>query len=319
MPSPQVLQSELVACHRASRDGRVFVRELEPAPYVAVGRDFYGRAAIMLDPLPGAVAFRTPSVEFLPTAHLDFDKASVGLTDCTLVLYDETGLGGVLRELIPVLIWGLYDSRVQGGMPAALAYAQVLAMMLRSEANRASPETVQGLWAELLLIAYSSDPELLIDAWHEDPDEIYDFAVANERLEVKSARGAHRRHHFSSSQLPTRAGLDLTVASVLVQRVAGGATLWDLLQRLGARVPLAAEAAAMRKTLAVVPISALAERSYDGVSASASAAFFAGRDVPAVTLPRDVLAASWTADLANARVIRNPSGGLASAVQQISP
>jgi hypothetical protein len=273
----------------------------------------------MLDPLPGAVAFRTPSVEFLPTAHLDFDHASVGLTDCTLVLYDEAGLGGVLRELIPVLIWGLYDSRAHGGAATASAYAQVLAMMLRNEGDSASPETVQGLWAELLLIAYSSNPELLIDAWHEDPDDLYDFALAHQRLEVKSARGAHRRHHFSSSQLPPRTGLDLTVASVLVQRVAGGATLWDLLQRLGTRVPPAAEAAAIQKTLAVVPISALAERSYDAVSASASAAFFAGGDVPAVSLPRDVLAASWTADLANARVVRKASVGLASAVQQVSP
>ena len=38
-----------------------------------------------------------------------------------------------------------------------------------------------------------------------------DFALGNERVEVKSARGAHRRHEFSSSQLPPRAGLDLTV------------------------------------------------------------------------------------------------------------
>ena len=256
MPSPQVIQSELATCPRASRDGRVFVRALEHAPYVAIGRDFHGRAAIMLEQLPGGVAFRTPSVEFLPTVHLEFDQASVGLTDCLLVLYDETGLGGVLQAM-PVLIWGLYDSRAQGGLPAALAYAQVLAMMLRSEAERVSPDAVQGLWAELLLIAYSSDPELLIGAWHEDPDEVYDFALANERLEVKSARGAYRRHHFSSSQLPARAGIELTVASVLVQRVAGGATLWDLLQQLRARVRTSAHVVAMRKTLAVVPISSL--------------------------------------------------------------
>ena len=81
---------------------------------------------------------------------------------------------------------------------------------------------------------------------------------------------------------------------------------------------MAAEAAAMRKTLAVVPISALAERSYDSVSASASAAFFAGLDVPTMILPRDVLEASWTADLANAPMIRKPSGALTSAVQQVS-
>lgn len=293
------------------------MRQLDPVPYVAVGRDSLGRAAIMLDPLPGATAFRTPSVEFLPTAHLEFDHASVGLTDCTLLIYDEAGLGGVLRNLIPVLMWGLHDSRNRGGNSAAVAYAQVLSMMLRSEADSVSPETVQGLWAELVLIAYSGDPELLIQSWHEDPDEIYDFALAHERLEVKSARGAHRRHHFSSSQLPARAGIDLLVASVLTQRVAGGATLWDLLQRLSARVSTVAVEAAMRKVLAVAPLSALTERSYDASSASASAVFFAGDDVPAVTLPTDVLAASWTADLANTQPVRKPTSRLAAAVRQV--
>ena len=212
--------------------------QLDPVPYVAVGRDFSGRAAIMLDPLPGATAFRTPSVEFLPTAHLEFDHASVGLTDCTLLLYDETGLGGVLHAPDPRADVGpLRFAHPQAELPRQLAYAQVLSMMLRREAESVSPETVQGLWAELLLIAYSTDPDLLIQSrGTRTLTRVYDFAFAHERLEVKSARGAYRRHHFSSSQLPARAGIDLTVASVLTQRVAGGATLWDLLQRLSARV-----------------------------------------------------------------------------------
>ena len=236
-----------------------------------------------------------------------------------MILNDESGIGGVLRELMPVLALGLRDSRLRGGDTAAVAYAQVLARMLRTEGDTASNEVVQGVWAELVLIAHSTQPDIMVAAWHEDPDDIYDFALANERLEVKSARGAHRRHRFSSSQLPSRPGVELTVVSVLVQRVAGGSTLWDLLQLLGSRVNASVHAEAMRKTLAVVPLSALVELAYDSVSASATAAFFAGRDVPAISLPRDVLSASWTADLANTRGLGQVSGGLASAAVQMSP
>lgn len=271
----------------------------------------------MLEPLPGAPAFRTTSVEFLPTASLKFDEGTVGREDCLLVIYDEAGLGGVLRELMPPLIWGLHLSRVQGGEPGATAYARVLATMLTREGGAATAEVVQGLWAEMLLIAQSSDPELLIDAWHEDPDEIYDFSFGAQRLEVKSARGAHRRHRFSSSQLPPRTGLELTVVSVLTQRVAGGQTLWDLHKHIASRVSPAHGAAALGKTLAVVPISALTERAYDSVSASASALFYGGADVPTLHLTQGVLAASWTADLANT----NPSlphGELGKAAIQVS-
>ena len=45
---------------------------------------------------------------------------------------------------------------------------------------------IQGLWAELLVIERSLDPQILINAWHSIPSSKYDFTLGRDKIEVKS-------------------------------------------------------------------------------------------------------------------------------------
>lgn len=56
-------------------------------------------------------------------------------------------------------------------------------------------KSLQGLWAELFLISQACQPAILVDAWHTAPEDSYDFAVDNQRIEVKSFSGQICQHH----------------------------------------------------------------------------------------------------------------------------
>jgi len=62
-------------------------------------------------------------------------------------------------------------------------------------------KTIQGLWAELILIEQSKNPETLINYWHNIPEEKFDFNADSEKIEVKSSSNLERIHVFSAEQL----------------------------------------------------------------------------------------------------------------------
>ena len=91
-----------------------------------------------------------------------------------------------------------------------------------------SREVVRGLWAELLVIERCSDPEYLIKAWHEQPEDRYDFNDSVDKLEVKSTTGDYRSHIFSLEQLSPNDNADLLIASVFVNSTGIGKSIFDI-------------------------------------------------------------------------------------------
>lgn len=86
-----------------------------------------------------------------------------------------------------------------------------------------------GLWAELLLIARSTDPSRMLRAWHADATDRHDFAEGNERLEVKATTGDARIHDFSLDQLVSpRDEFLVTVASMALSRQEVGTSIGEL-------------------------------------------------------------------------------------------
>lgn len=96
--------------------------------------------------------------------------------------------------------------------------------------------SVQGLWAELLLIAESSDPHLLVRSWHGTPEAKYDFSSEKQCVEVKSTSGQVRIHNFSLEQLNPSAGTTALVVSLFVERSAEGLTVLDLMERIRVQI-----------------------------------------------------------------------------------
>jgi hypothetical protein len=122
-----------------------------------------------------------------------------------------------------------------GGLDRAVDRLVTLFLALRRPASR----SVEGLWGEVLVIALSRDPDLLLAAWHSDPLEKYDFVAGLGRLEIKTAIGARREHHFSLEQLLTPESVRLAVVSILANPTPSGASVADLvsLVETRARVP----------------------------------------------------------------------------------
>ena len=92
--------------------------------------------------------------------------------------------------------------------------------------------TIHGLWAELFVILSASNPALMIDAWHSQSMEHFDFSRGSERLEVKSSSMRSREHMFSFEQVYPPSGASVLIASVHVEEQTNGRSLGYLWNRV---------------------------------------------------------------------------------------
>jgi len=97
-------------------------------------------------------------------------------------------------------------------------------------------KTIQGLFGELLIINHSNFPNYHLKAWHVDQKSIYDFDDGKECLEVKTTTSPKRIHSFSQEQLANRKGRTIYVASVLLQRIDMGHSIFELLSEVKERI-----------------------------------------------------------------------------------
>ena len=98
---------------------------------------------------------------------------------------------------------------------------------------------IQGLWAELFVILSASDPAMMIDAWHIQSVEHFDFSRGNERLEVKSSSNRSREHMFSFEQVYPPSGASVLIASVNVEEQTNGRSLGHLWDKVADAAPSA--------------------------------------------------------------------------------
>lgn len=136
-----------------------------------------------------------------------------------------------IRAVTPVVL-NIQFSSSQAEVAQAISSLAELFRLLTMPPRK----TIQGLWAELFIIVQSSDPAQLIRSWHAVPEDRYDFCAGAQRIEVKSAMGRLRCHHFSLEQLRPPLGTTVLVASLFVEHAAGGDTVFDLVEQLRPRI-----------------------------------------------------------------------------------
>lgn len=190
--------------------------------------------------------------------------------------------------------------------------------------TRPSRGTVQGLWAELFLIARAPEVAPLVKSWHVEPEDTYDFNSGNQRLEVKSVSGRVRRHVFSLVQLLPPTGTTALFASVFVERAGDGTSLGELVETVRNRVSsdldlMMAVDKIVALTLGNSLRQALEER-FDYQLAKQSLAFYKVDDVPSISsdIPHEVSGVHFTSDITGAQTIdvklHRREGGLFAAV-----
>jgi len=145
----------------------------------------------------------------------------------------------VIRSLDPELVqhflricWPIVQSLQENPSRSRISEVVTRLADLFQMLSRSARTTAQGLWAELFIISQASDPQRLVDGWHQDPEERFDFALGSDRLEVKSFSGPRRIHHFSLEQLRPPSALSVSVASIQTIRSSGGPSIAELMRRI---------------------------------------------------------------------------------------
>jgi hypothetical protein len=153
--------------------------------------------------------------------------------------------------------------------------------------NGPSDSTILGLWGELFVIFHSSDPDVLGEGWHVSSMEKFDFSVQEKRLEVKTTPGP-RRHHFSLEQVRNTPGIEIMVASIIVNESQSGTNLLELLALTETKLKTAKTREHVRRVaLRTLGASYSADdlRSYDLQSAAMGIRFFPSEVVPQPIAP----------------------------------
>lgn len=172
-------------------------------------------------------------------------------------------------------------------------------------------KSIQGLWAELFLIARSRNPIILLKAWHTTPEDRYDFNMGDQRIEVKSVASRTRQHFFSLEQLQPPEGSKVLIASIFVERAGAGTSILDLIEHIQTRITdhpddLLSMDRIISLTLGNDWQRALDER-FDYELAEKSLAFFEATSVPTVnpTLPQGVSEVRFKSDLIDSVAINS--------------
>lgn len=89
-----------------------------------------------------------------------------------------------------------------------------------------------GLWGELFIINFLRSTEILIQAWHSENDDLFDFFLNNIALEIKTTTKNDRKHTFKFEQLNSTNTNRIIIGSIMLKRSRIGVSLLDLKNKI---------------------------------------------------------------------------------------
>lgn len=201
----------------------------------------------------------------------------------------------------------LMDTVIQiiGAQPSLHAVSDAIGKLVEilQQLSKPASRSVNGLFAELLVIAVSRNPIECIAAWRSNPSDRFDFSLDNARLETKATSDRVRSHYFTIEQCVPPAGTHAAVASMFVEQNGAGQSLGELLGEVQARLTGDMQAHLKLRTvvansLGAALLAALQMR-FDSALARSTLCFFKVEDIPAIRppVPRDVSAVRFRSDL----------------------
>lgn len=313
----------------SSSDGTFTATSVPDFPGYWIGRDAGGLPALLIEAdkeevkqQPG-IETRSLSILFRADCELrvhgEFRRDRFTVIRCRSA---DSGVRDHFVELLASLMQWLGGSRDSKSLRALV---ESLIELFRA-AEQPGRKTIQGLWGELLLIAGAEDPLVLVRAWHNTPGDRYDFALAEQRVEVKTGVRNTRIHRFRLEQL--RAPLfRVAIASIAVETSGGGTSIKDLAADVHAR--LGADAAAHMKLDRLIYATlgrdwtAADLEQFDLATAQSSLRCFDAATIPAVALPLPdgVSEVGFMADAAMGQVLTpeamSIAGGLWRAARKV--
>lgn len=133
-------------------------------------------------------------------------------------------------------ICGLFLA-ILGNTPNVKTVHKEVLLVVDMFSSLSSPpkKSIQGLFAELIIISKSVNCDKMIEAWHPVQFDIDDFNDGVSSLEVKSSTGSNRVHTFSHEQFLNKNDLSY-VASILIKYSGKGVNILELLSIIEKRI-----------------------------------------------------------------------------------
>lgn len=172
-----------------------------------------------------------------------------------------------------------------GPEPGPRAVSRAMQRLLKLFESSIPPRgSVVGVWGELLTAVMSSDPVAMVDAWHAQVDDRFDFAAEGSRLEIKTTTRVNRVHRFNLPQLLLVDGAEQHVVSVMTTEAQPGTSVGDLVDELSALVPVPQQLKLLEQVATILGPDwpQTAGRTFDRDSGLAGLAIFEAAIVPRV-------------------------------------
>jgi len=174
--------------------------------------------------------------------------------------------------------------------------------------NKKSIKTIRGLWAELFVINMSSNVKQLMEAWHQDEVDRYDFSSNLINLEIKSrSKLKPVDAHFSNNQAyPPRGSKKTMICSVYVNSNSSGLSILNLKDEISQKI----KSPSLKKKLETNFYKILGDNinndeinlSYDAEIASKNCLIFDLDKIPKIPnedIPPEIISFSFKVDLTN--------------------
>lgn len=124
------------------------------------------------------------SVQFCQLCRLIHDNGESIESTYTIITLKSVAeeLSGYFLEIIYLVLLKI------GNTPSQKVLVDEIEKVvdLFRQLGQSSAKTVQGLWAELLMISQSKNPKYLVNSWHLSPTDTFDFNDGKNKIEVKS-------------------------------------------------------------------------------------------------------------------------------------
>jgi len=184
---------------------------------------------------------------------------------------------------------------------------------LFSKFSKPPLKTIQGLWAELLVIQLAKKPDYMIQCWHSATSDKYDFNDGVDKVEVKSTSTNNRVHNFSLEQLRPNVSSKLFIVSVFTLETGTGYSVFDLIDMIEKKTGDIKLILRLNE-LTVLTLGKDFEKAqdvfFDYQFAVDSLKFYNSIDIPTIAannIPSNVSNVRFDCDISNIKAIRNDS------------
>ena len=228
-------------------------------------------------------------------------KTEEGIYTIILLKTDIEYLQEYFLKIVFVLIRNLADKPLLKDLKIEIDKL----INLFSKFTKPPLKTIQGLWAELLIIEQSKNPDYLIQSWHSSSSDKYDFNDGIDKIEVKSTLKSQRIHNFSIEQLTPNKNSQLLIASIFTIETGTGTNVSDLIEKIVNRIKDKNLSFKLNE-LAALTLGKDFEKSFDVFFdyqfALDSIQFYQSSDIPTIqqnNIPSNIMNVRFDCDLSN--------------------